>query len=96
MAGWNEPLPLMDESMINRIVETTNHYLEHVIWRNDSQPTTLKEAVEDAKRGRDGGKDATLALRPTTKHFEEWIDWNDLITCLLNRDTGVRTLLSGL
>ena len=96
MAGWNEPLPLMDESMINRIIETSNNYLVHVNWRNNGSPKTLKEAVADAKKGIDGGLEQTMMLRPTTKFFEDWMDWNNLVTYLVNRDTGVRTLLSAL
>ena len=49
MAGWNEPLPLMDDAMINRIIATTDDYLAHVTWRNNCDPKTLKEAVADAK-----------------------------------------------
>ena len=79
-----------------RIIATTDDYLAHVTWRNNCDPQTLKEAVADAKRGFDGGYEKTMALRPSTKFFEDWMDCNNLTTFLVNRDTGVRTLLSAL
>ena len=68
-----------------------------VKWRNNATPKDLKHAVELAKRGLDGGYEATLNLRPTSKIFAEWMDWNNLVTFLFNRDTDYRnTLLSAL
>ena len=62
--SWNEPLPLMDDAMINRIIATTDEYLAHVTWRNNCNPQTLKEAVADAKRGGDGGYEKTMCRDP--------------------------------
>ena len=97
MSGaWNEPLPLMDRTMCDRITLRTNEYLSQVNWRNNGQPRDLKHAVELAKLGIDGGREATMALRPTSRIFEEWIDWSNMTTYLFNRDTNYQTLLSAI
>ena len=84
---WNEPVPLMDQAMCSRIKNKTEEYLTLVKWRNNGQPQNLQHAVELAKNGIDGGYDATMRLRPTSKIFAEWMDWNNLVTFLFNRDT---------
>ena len=95
MAGnWNEPLPLMDAAMCERMKRKTDEYLTLITWRNNGTASSLVEAVQIAKMGQDIGQEATLALRPTGQIFEDWINWNNLVTFLVNRDTGVRTLLS--
>ena len=72
----------------------TDEYLTLINWRNNGNASSLVEAVQIAKLGQDIGQEATLALRPTGRVFEDWINWNNLVTFLVNRDTGVRTLLS--
>ena len=97
MAGnQNEPLPLMDAAMCTRMIQKTDEYLSMVRWRNNGEANCLKEAVQIAKLGQDIGMEATLALRPTDRIFENWMNWNNLVTYLYNRDTHVRTLLSAL
>ena len=98
MSGsWNEPLPLMDQAMCDRMVEKTNEYLQLINWRNDGNPENLQHAVALAKVGIDGGRERTMALRPTSRIFSEWMDWNSLVTYLFNRETQYeRTLLSAL
>ena len=90
---WNEPIPLMDQAMCTRIKVKTDEYLTLVKWRNNGQPRDLKHAVELAKRGCDGGKDITMSLRPTSKVFADWMDWNNLVTFLFNRDTDYQNVL---
>ena len=95
--AWNEPLPLMDQVMCDRMVVKTDEYLQLIIWRNNSNPESLQHAVALAKNGFDGGRERTIALRPTTRIFSEWMDWNSLVTFLFNRDTQYeQTLLSAL
>ena len=93
---WNEPLPLMDDVMISRIISTTDQYLASIQWKNNADPKSLYEAVQMAKQGKDAGEAKTLALRPTSNDFREWMLWNDIVTFLYNRDTHMRTLLSAL
>ena len=93
---WNEPVPLMDRTMCKRIENKTDEYLTLIKWRNNSQPQSLQHAVELAKNGSDGGYDATIRLRPTSRVFSDWMDWNNLVTFLVNRDTEYQTLLSAL
>ena len=93
---WNEPIPLMDRTMCARISAKTDEYLSQVNWRNNGVPRDLKNAVELAKMGIDGGREATLQLKPTSRIFEEWMDWNNLVTFLFNRDTDYQTLLSAI
>ena len=95
MAG-TEPLPLMDQAMCQRIIETTNGYLQHVQWKSNCTPDSLFAAVQEAKKGNDGGLELTLALRPKNRVFEDWMNWSALVTFLFNRDTQVRTLLSAI
>ena len=95
--NWNEPLPLMDAAMCNRMIEKTNEYLTTIKWKNDGVACTLKDAVELAKVGKDIGLEDTMALRPTTRIFEDWMNWNAIVTYLFNRDTNYQsTLLSAL
>ena len=95
MAGnWNEPLPLMDQVMCDRIIQRTDEYLTAVIWRNDGEAETLEQAVALAKNGKDVGLIKTKMLRPTNRIFEDWMNWSALVTYLFNRDTNYRTLLS--
>ena len=94
--GWNEPLPKMDQQMCDRMIAKTNEYLSLIQWRNNGQPRDLKHAVELAKAGLDGGLDATLQLRPTSRDFNDWMYWNDVITFLVNRDNDFKTLLSAI
>ena len=94
--SWTEPLPLMDRTMCDRISNKTEEYLSLIKWRNDGAPRDLQHAVELAKKGIDGGKDATLRLKPTSRRFNEWMDWNNLVTFLFNRDTEYQTLLSAI
>ena len=94
--NWNEPLPLMDACMINRMIAKTDEYLSLVQWRNDGTAENLKEAVALAKNGQDIGLEATLALRPTDAIFAHWMDWSALVTYLFNRDTEFKTLLSAI
>ena len=82
--------------MCNRIIQKTDEYLSVVNWKNDGVADTLVEAVAIAKQGQDVGHAATLALRPTDRIFENWMNYNALVTYLYNRDTNVRTLLSAL
>ena len=96
MGEWNEPLPMMDDAMKNRIIQRTDEYLSVVQWRNDGNPNSLQEALQMAKVGKDGGQLVTMELRPTTNDFHAWMDWSALVTFLYNRDTSVRTLLSAL
>ena len=93
---WNEPLPLMDQTMCNRIVEKTDEYLTLVNWRSNGTPENLDHAIQLAKDGKDGGYDVTMRLRPTSRNFHDWINWSNLITFLVNRDTGIQTLLSAI
>ena len=93
---WNEPVPLMSQEMCQRMIQKTDEYLTQVQWKNNCTPTTLYDAVQEAKRGNDGGYDLTLNLRPKNRVFEDWINYNNLVTYLYNRDTHVRTLLSAL
>ena len=92
--NWNEPLPLMDECMIERMIAKTDEYLAEIKWKNNGTADTLTEAVALAKQGRDVGLDATMAMRPKDRIFAHWMDWNALVTFLFNRDTQYRTLLS--
>ena len=97
MAGnWSEPLPLMDAAMCNRMIRTTDEYLQAINWRNDGDADTLEELVEIAKAGKDIGLERTIALRPKNRIFAQWMHWNSVVTYLYNRDTNVRTLLSAL
>ena len=91
---WNEPLPLMPQAMCDRMITKTDEYLSAINWRNNCTVSTLKEAVQMAKIGNDAGAEMTRSLRPTTRIFEDWINYNNLVTYLYNRDTNVRTLLS--
>lgn len=93
-SSWNEPLPLMSQDMCNRMIERTDEYLSQVQWRGDCSVTTLKDAVAMAKLNKDAGKTTTLNLRPMDRIFENWMNWNNLVTFLYNRDTSARTLLS--
>ena len=94
--SWNAPLPLMDRTMCDRISNNTNEYLSNVNWRNNGSPRDLKHAVELAKLGIDGGYEATMRLKPTSRVFEDWINWSNLTTYLYNRDTNYQTLLSAI
>ena len=91
---WNEPSPRADARFQARVKAKTDEYLSLVKWRANCTPKNLDDAVNLAKRGMDGGKDLTMALRPTSDSFAEWIQWSSLTTYLFNRDTGVGTLLS--
>ena len=93
-SSWNEPLPLMSQDMCDRMVARTDEYLSLIQWRNDCSVDTLKDAVAMAKLNKDAGKEATMRLRPTDRIFENWMNWNNLVTYLYNRDTSIRTLLS--
>ena len=91
---WTEPLPLMPKSMCERMIERTDAYLSEITWRNDCSVSNLVEAVQMAKIHKDAGAEKTRSLRPSNRIFEDWINYNNLITFLYNRDTNVRTLLS--
>ena len=93
---WNEPPPQLDNAFRSRIIDRTNDYLSMVTWRQNGNPTNLKEAVAMAKQGKDGGEELTLSFRPTNNCFHAWMDWSSLVTYLYNRDTQVRTLLSAI
>ena len=93
---WNEPVPLMSPEMCQRMIETTDEYLTQVKWKSNCAPATLYDAVQAAKRGDDGGFELTMSLRPNDRVFENWINWNNLVTFLFNRDTNIRTLLSAI
>ena len=95
-SSWNEPVPLMSQEMCQRMVRTTDDYLTQIQWKTNCAPTTLYDAVQEAKKGNDGGLELTLSLRPTNRIFEDWINYNNLITYLFNRDTNIRTLLSAI
>ena len=92
--NWNEPLPLMDTVMCNRMIRKTDEYLAMVNWQNNGTANTLEDAVAIAKLGKDIGFDGTMQLRPTDRIFNNWMNWNALVTYLYNRDTQNRTLLS--
>ena len=92
--NWNEPLPLMDTVMCNRMIRKTDEYLTMVNWQNNGTANTLEDAVAIAKLGKDIGFDGTMQLRPTDRIFNNWMNWNALVTYLYNRDTQNRTLLS--
>ena len=91
---WNEPPPRMDTNFISRIISKTDEYLTVVQWQNNCNPQTLDDAVRDAKLGKDGGKDCTMNLRPTSNDFHEWMQWSALVTYLFNRDTDYARILS--
>ena len=80
--------------MCDRMAARTDEYLSLINWRNNGQPRDLNHAVELAKLGIDGGREATMRLRPTSRVFEEWINWSNLTTYLLNRDTDYQQMLS--
>ena len=93
--NWNEPLPLMDVAMCNRMIQKTDEYLTAINWKENGEANTLNEAVELAKIGKDIGLNKTMALRPKSRIFEDWMNWNDVVTYLFNRDTNYQfTLLS--
>lgn len=97
MSGsWNAQVPLMDQSMCNRIIERTDEYLSFITWRNNGSPIDLQQAIAFAKVGMDGGFECTMALRPTSRIFSDWMDWNELTTVLLRRDTQYHTVLATL
>ena len=91
---WNEPPPKADRCFQARVKAKTDEYLSVIKWRADCTPRNLDEAVAFSKKGMDGGKALTMALRPTSDIFAEWIQWSSLTTYLFNRDTDVGTLLS--
>ena len=82
--------------MCQRMIGTTDEYLTQVNWKTNCTPTTLYDAVQEAKRGNDGGYELTMSLRPNDRVFESWMNWNNLVTFLYNRDTNIRTLLSAI
>ena len=92
--SWNEPPPQLDDNFRSRIIQKTDEYLSAVNWKQNGCPATLREAVELAKQGLDGGKDLTMSFRPNNYDFHDWMMWNSLVTYLFNRDTQIRTLLS--
>ena len=96
MAGnWNEPVPLMDQSMCDRMIIKTDEYLSIITWKNDGEADSLAAAVDLAKKGKDVGRERTLSLRPRNRIFADWMNWNALVTYLFNRETNYqRTLLS--
>ena len=94
--SWNEPLPQMDRTMCDRISAKTDEYLSGVTWRNNGTPRDLQHAIQLAKMGMDGGKEATMQLKPTSRNFSDWMDWNNLVTYLFNRDHDYQTLLSAI
>ena len=91
---WNEPLPLMPKEMCDRMILRTDEYLTQIQWREDCEAATLDEAVQMAKIRKDAGYEKTMSLRPKNQIFEQWMQWNSVVTYLYNRDTTVRTLLS--
>ena len=91
--NWNEPLPMMDQAMCNRITNETNRYLEVINWRNDGEAETLEEAVALALHGKDAGLEKTLMLRPTNRNFEDWMNWSAIMTLLFKRDSNYDRLL---
>ena len=93
---WNEPPPLIDENFKSRMIARTTDYLSQVNWKSNCIPTSLDDAVAQAKKGNDGGYELTMTLRPQSMDFHQWMQWSALVTFLYNRDTPVARILSAI
>ena len=55
-------------------------------WKSNTTVNNLNEAILAAKKGDDGGHDATMNLKPMDRDFHAWIKFSFIITHLFNRD----------
>ena len=93
---WNKSPPKIDENFKRRMIQRSNDYLKEVNWKSNCLPSSLNDAIEEAMRGNDAGFDKTMALRPRTMDFNDWMLWSNLVCCLFNRDTPYSQILSSL
>ena len=93
---WNKSPPKIDENFKRRMIERTNDYLKEVNWKENCMPSSLNDAIEEAKQGNDAGLNKTMELRPRTMDFNDWMLWSELVCALFKRDTQISKILSSL
>ena len=78
---------VISEAEKERLKEICANFLDQVDWRNNttfSADTSLSEALDLAKNGKDAGKIGAIAMEPKCLLFHEWMQYAHLITIYYN------------
>ena len=56
--------------------------------RLNDKPGSVRDCINNAKKGIDSGEDFTIALEPKGDKLDDWTDWSQLVTILWSRDNN--------
>lgn len=84
---------LLNDEDLQRIQADCNQAITRITWSYNadlSNCISIKQAIQLAREGYDGGPEALEIFKPKTKVFSEWMDYVHLLTVYYNRNKEIR------
>ena len=84
---------LLDDVELQQIQSDCAEAIENTTWKynaNLSNCTMIKQAIQLAREGFDGGPEALQIFKPKSRVFSEWMDYAHLLTVCYNYDKEVK------
>ena len=84
---------LLNNDELQQIQMDCDKAIKIITWKRNadlSDCKTIKQAIQLAREGFDGGPEALEIFKPRTRVFSEWMDYAHLLTVCYNCDKKIK------
>ena len=84
---------ILDDKEKAAIEDKCDEVIQSIEWKKNAAPgdcINIERALQSARKGYDGGPEATINLKPKTNSHSSWMNFVHLLTVYYNRDKLVK------